>query len=127
MAGGQGAESIAERIRSVREAHGLTQLQFLAVLNRQAAALGAREYTQSTLSKLETGTQEASFTDVAVFAATDRLRRGKLWIAWGETEDVSMARPTSAGVLSQLRVAENRPASELVETPKPRRKGKRAS
>jgi transcriptional regulator with XRE-family HTH domain len=78
-----------ERIRDIREAAGLTQLQFLDVLNRSAARLGARPYLQSTLSKLETGAQDVSFDDVAVFAAVDPLHRGKLWLGWGEAVDAT--------------------------------------
>lgn len=79
------AESgINERLKAVREATGLTQLRFLPRLNQAAAALGVREYSQSTLSKLESGAQGASFDDVKVFAAVDPLQRGKLWIAWEE-------------------------------------------
>lgn len=79
------AESgISDRLKAVREATGLTQLRFLPKLNQAAAALGVREYSQSTLSKLESGAQSASFDDVAVFAAVDPLQRGKLWLAWNE-------------------------------------------
>ena len=85
-----------ERIRSVREATGLTQLQFLARLNeasRKALGAGVRDYSQSTLSKLESGAQDAGFEDVAVFATADPLRRGKLWFAWGEKADATMQQP----------------------------------
>lgn len=83
-------EPLYARLKLVREATGLTQLQFLPRLNAVAAKLHVREYSQSTLSKLETGTQEPSFDDVAVFAAVDPERRGKLWLAWNEREDSAL-------------------------------------
>jgi transcriptional regulator with XRE-family HTH domain len=75
---------VSERLKAVREATGLTQARFLPRLNQAAERLGVREYSQSTLSRLESGMQTASFDDVAVFAAVDPLQRGKLWLAWGE-------------------------------------------
>lgn len=87
------ADARAERLKQVREATGLTQLQFLPRLNGAASALGAKDYSQSTLSKLETGAQDASFVDVSVFATVDPLGRGKLWLAWGDAEDATLARP----------------------------------
>lgn len=84
---------ISDRLKAVREATGLTQLRFLPRLNHVAVALGVREYSQSTLSKLESGAQAASFDDVAVFAAVDPKRRGRLWLAWGEERAEQTAEP----------------------------------
>jgi transcriptional regulator with XRE-family HTH domain len=89
------AQELPERLRSIREAHGLTQHQFVAVLNRAADKLGVRDYTQSTLSKLETGVQEASLDDIAVFARVDQAGRGMLWLGWGLTDDATLARPAN--------------------------------
>ena len=86
----------AARLKQVREATGLTQLQFLPRLNaasRQVLGEGVREYSQSTLSKLETAAQESVFEDVEVYAAVDPQSRGKLWLAWGEDADSSLAEP----------------------------------
>jgi transcriptional regulator with XRE-family HTH domain len=87
------------RLRAVREATGLTQLQFLPLLNEAAARLGVRAYAQSTLSRLETGLQEATFDDVAVFASVDPERRGKLWLAWNEQTDSTLGKraPVATG------------------------------
>jgi transcriptional regulator with XRE-family HTH domain len=90
-------EPIHRRLRAVREATGLTQLQFLPLLNSCAVDLEIKAYSQSTLSKLETGTQAATFDDVAAFAAADPQRRGKLWLAWGESKDATMVQPRRHG------------------------------
>lgn len=87
-------QPMAQRLRMIREAAGLTQLQFLPKLNAASRAVlgeGEREYSQSTLSKLESGAQEPIFDDVAVFAWVDPLKRGKLWLAWGESRDSATA------------------------------------
>lgn len=78
----------ADRLKQVRAALGLTQLEFLPVLNAAAAKVGAGPYSQSKLSKLESGSQAADFDDIAAFAAADPLKRGKLWLAWGEASEV---------------------------------------
>lgn len=79
-------EPVHVRLRAIREALGLTQIEFLPVLNREAEALGQRAYSQSTLSKLESGAQAATFDDVLVFALSDPLGRGRLWLAWGDRD-----------------------------------------
>lgn len=81
------SDPLAQRLIAVREATGLVQVDFVKELNRANRKLfggGARMYTQSTLSKLEIGWQEPSLDDVAVYAAIDPLKRGKLWVGWGE-------------------------------------------
>lgn len=84
MGADRGGDGVGARLRAVREATGLTQVQFLARLNRAAEQLGVRPYAQSVLSRLENGLQQATFDDVAVYAAVDPLGRGKLWLGWGE-------------------------------------------
>lgn len=96
------------RIRAVREATGLTQQAFLYQLNAASARVlgdGVREYSQSTLSKLESGAQEAAFEDITVFAAVDPKRRGKLWLAWGEEVDSFKAPRTSRELNTELAAA----------------------
>ena len=100
------------RLRAVREAHEMTQLQFLPLLNREAARRGVREYSQSTLSRLESGRQEATFDDVAVFAALDPQHRGKLWLGWGETTDLTLRQPRHGPSIIQ----QNEPAVFEVPT-----------
>jgi transcriptional regulator with XRE-family HTH domain len=90
-----GDEGISARLRSVRDEYGMTQIQFVPVLNKAALALGIRTYTQPTLSKLETGAQEASLDDIAVYARIDRKGRGMLWLGWGLSTDATLARPTN--------------------------------
>lgn len=89
----------AERLKQVRADLGLTQLEFLPVLNAAAARAGVASYTQSKLSKLESGSQAADFDDVAAFAAADPKRRGKLWLAWGEETDSTLGKrpPVATG------------------------------
>jgi transcriptional regulator with XRE-family HTH domain len=96
LAGSRSIEPVHVRLRAVREATGETQVVFLPRLNREAAARGVREYSQSTLSKLESGTQAATFDDIAVFAGVDPKGRGKLWLAWGEAEDATVKRSARA-------------------------------
>jgi transcriptional regulator with XRE-family HTH domain len=85
----------AARLKAVRTALGLTQLEFLPVLNTAAAKVGVPPYSQSKLSKLESGSQAADFDDIAAFAMADRLQRGKLWLAWNEKADASTEKRTA--------------------------------
>ena len=87
---------IHARFRAIREAKGLTQELFLPVLRKAAIAVlgdGGRAYSQSTLSRLESGRQAPTFDDVAVWAEIDPEGRGKLWLAWEEAVDATLARP----------------------------------
>lgn len=84
---------IGDRFKSVREATGLLQRDFVALLNDAAKALyGARapRFDAPRVSKLENGRQEASIMDVAIYATVDPLRRGKLWVGWSETADSAL-------------------------------------
>lgn len=86
-------ESVGARLRAVREATGKKQQDFVPLLDAAAADLygsGELTYSQSALSRLETGGQTATLEDIAVFARVDPKRRGKLWVAWGETEDAEL-------------------------------------
>jgi transcriptional regulator with XRE-family HTH domain len=106
-------EAQPARLRAVREATGLTQLQFLAKLNAAAERLGTRAYVQSLLSRLENGLQVPSFDDIAVYASIDPERRGKLWLAWGEAEDATLkARPGARDIPIEAmeRVSSKKPA-----------------
>lgn len=76
-----------ERVKAIREALGYTQLTYLPVLNAASAAVlgvGVREYSQSTYSRIESGRQEPTFDDIAVFASLDPEHRGPLWLIWGD-------------------------------------------
>lgn len=105
-------EALVERLRSIREASGLTQVQFLERLNRATAAAGMRPYVQSVLSRLENGGQQATVDDIAVFAAVDPKGRGKLWLAWGEKDDPTLRRHgvRDIPVEAMKKVAEPKPA-----------------
>ena len=95
-------EPVRARLLAVREALRMTQAQFLGPLNKEAAARGVRAYSQSTLSKLEGGGQAVTLDDIAVFAAVDPLKRGKLWLGWGEER--SAEKPLATGTLSDQHV-----------------------
>lgn len=80
-------DPLAARLVAIREATGLRQTDFVVQLNRVARGLygrGVRRYRQPTVSNLECGHQAVSLMDVAVYAAMDPKKRGKLWVGWGE-------------------------------------------
>jgi transcriptional regulator with XRE-family HTH domain len=93
VAAERGLETVDQRLKAVREATGLTQVQFIPRLNQAAEKLGVRPYAQSVLSRLENGGQQATFDDIAVYATVDPLHRGKLWLAWGEADDATLEKP----------------------------------
>lgn len=110
-------QGIARRLREVREATGLTQIEFLPRLNAAAKSLNMkRTYAQALLSRFETGTQVPTFADVAAYAVVDPKRRGKTWLAWGERAD-AITRETEEAVSRRLGAApmEMRPVDELDE------------
>jgi len=78
--------SFGGRLKLIRSARGMTQLEFVALIN----ARSSERLSQSTLSKLESGRQAATFDDAMLFARFDPLNRGRAWLAWGadgEDED----------------------------------------
>lgn len=77
-----------KRAKAIREARGLKQEDFLPELREASVAVlgaGVRRYSQSLLSRLESGKQEPSLEDVAVLAACDPEGRGELWLGFGVT------------------------------------------
>jgi transcriptional regulator with XRE-family HTH domain len=79
--------SFPDRVKAIRKATGLTQEDFLATLRTASTAVlgeGVRKYSQSTLSRLESGRQTPTLEDVAVLAACDPEHRSKLWLGWDE-------------------------------------------
>lgn len=68
------------RFRSIREALGMTQVQFRDYLQEQAGV----EIGQAELSRLETGMQRPTVEDIAVWSCLDPHKRGRLWLAWGD-------------------------------------------
>lgn len=83
-------------MKQVRGALGLTQIEFLPVLNAAAKKVGAAPYSQSKLSKLESGSQDADFDDIAAFAEADPLQRGRLWLAWGDQPELPVTQNVPA-------------------------------
>lgn len=87
-------ESFPERVKAIRTATGLTQEDFLVTLRKASAAVlgeGTRKYSQSTLSRLESGRQSPTLEDLAVLAACDPEGRGKLWLGWDEATTIARA------------------------------------
>lgn len=69
---------VGARLKSVRVALGLSQLEFIALLWEK---LGY-ELRQSELSRIESGKQAATLEDFTAFAAVDPLQRGRAWLAF---------------------------------------------
>lgn len=91
---------VAARLREVREAHvgadgnPMFQADFARLLHTRAQRMFGEhlehKYSPSLVNRLENGIQPPTLQDVAVYAAVDPSHRGKLWLAWGETQDTSM-------------------------------------
>jgi hypothetical protein len=91
--GGEMAETPGERLFLIRAALG-TGLKnpmliddFVALVQRETGVT----YDPSAISRTENGGRKLSLDDVPPFAAVDPLRRGKLWLAWGEQSDTTMS------------------------------------
>lgn len=101
--------SVGERLRLVREATKLRLEDFVSQLNRESSRrFGAAgpTFNGGRVSKLELGVQRAALDDIAVYAALDPLRRGKLWLGFNEWSDSAVVAPdVKAG-----RAAEPEPA-----------------
>lgn len=87
-------EAIRGRMLQIRKDAGLTQEAFVERLNAAARQLygdDGRRYRQDTLSKIEKPNGQApTFDDVAIWAAVDPKRRGKLWLGWDEAVDSAL-------------------------------------
>ena len=85
--------SIGDRVRSIRELRGEKQPEYATALNAAAKRLKLpKNYSVSTISRLETGRQEITLEDVLIIAAVDPEKRGRDWLAWGDSA-VSVAEP----------------------------------
>lgn len=92
--------SVGARLRDVRESTKLRLEDFVPALNARARELlgdAAPTFNGGRVSKLELGVQRASLDDIAVYAAIDPQRRGKLWLAWDEAVDSAITRPRRQG------------------------------
>lgn len=112
--------AIGGRMLLVREATDLLQKEFVARLNEASLTLYGRRgprYDPPRVSKLENGRQEPTLADVAIYAAVDPRRRGKLWLAWNESADSALAAPRRQGpsVIQE-------PPTDTFDQPIPRRK-----
>jgi transcriptional regulator with XRE-family HTH domain len=79
-------EKRGERAKQIRDALGLSQSDFLPLLNEAARRLGlpavyAKDYV---VSRTETGTRPMTFEDVAVWSLLDKEQRGWEWLALGD-------------------------------------------
>lgn len=83
------ADTPGQRVYLVRVALGrghknpMLIKDFVVVIQR----LRKVSYDPSAISRLENGDRLASLEDIEAIAAVDPLRRGKLWLAWGEDQD----------------------------------------
>lgn len=87
-------DPIGARCKEVRLATGLKQADFAGLLSRAAKQLhggAATGYDQPLVSLIENGGRDITLEDVAVYAAVDPMRRGKLWLGWGESRDPATA------------------------------------
>ena len=89
------AETIRDRVRAVREATGLTETQFAALLNETAARLGMSRprYDETNVRKMESAPRRVSFDEITLIASADPQHRGRVWLAWGESRDSTLNVP----------------------------------
>lgn len=113
------ADDVPARLRAIREATGLTQEQFRAVLVRAGLDL-----SQSQLSRLENGLETPSLDELAAYAAVDPLKRGRLWVAWGDDAKEGRA-ATPSGGRATPRGPVGRAADALPDVPPPAKRGTR--
>lgn len=100
---------------------------FVALVERVTGV----SYDPSAISRSENGGRKLSLDDVRAFAMVDPQHRGKLWLAWGENADATMASnppgevpiatnvPLHPAALEALRHARGAAAAEH---PEPKRK-----
>jgi hypothetical protein len=88
-------ETIKDRVRAVREACGLTQPQFAALLNETAARLGMPRprYDEAKVRNMERAPRGITFSDVTLVAFADPQHRGRSWLAWGDSHDPTLTVP----------------------------------
>lgn len=94
-----------ERMKAIRTGLGLTQELFLPVVRESSRAVlgaGVRKYSQSTLSRLESGKQPPRLEDVAVIAACDPRGPNMLWLGWGLDSKPHKTLPQGAAPVAQL-------------------------
>jgi hypothetical protein len=84
-------DTAGERVAEVRMAQlpdrrkPMTVRQFAELLTARAQAMGIeRRYDGGAISRIETNQRPLTPTDIAVIASVDPLRRGRLWLGWGE-------------------------------------------
>lgn len=84
--------TIGDRIRKVRERRGEKQPEFAAAMNEAAQVLGiADRYDNTKVSKMEIGSRDVTLQDVQVIASIDPEKRGRRWLAWGDTPQTAAA------------------------------------
>lgn len=88
------SHTVGDRVFDVRKALGtrrrpMSQAAFARLLTAQ----GGRTYYGSEFTLIETNEKRLMLDDIVAIAAVDPGRRGKLWLAWGETTDATMGAP----------------------------------
>jgi hypothetical protein len=99
----------ADRLREIREAHvdgdgePMYQAEFARLLQNQGERMYGdlleHKFSPSLVNRLENAGQPPTLQDIAIYAAVDPHRRGKLWAGWGEREDSSMLQERGASVI----------------------------
>lgn len=98
------AETPGDRVYQVRRAlgpdsrHEMSQRAFADLLN--ATAKKARldlNFTDSTITRLETGERRLQLEEAELIAMIDPLERGKIWLAFGPIADDEPAKRRKTG------------------------------
>jgi hypothetical protein len=78
-------EARGERAKQIRDALGLSQTDFLPLLNEAARSLGLPEVYRKdyVVSRTETGSRPMTFEDVAVWLSLDPKERTWEWLVFG--------------------------------------------
>lgn len=107
----EGMEERGRRLRSIREALGLTQYDIVPKLNEAAERFGLPpNYRYYTVSRAESGT--ISFEDAAVWLAIDPAHHSWEWFVFGDRPPKSAKHPPT------------RPIEDSAMPPAPRQKRK---
>lgn len=89
-------EEIGARMFEIRAAcgHGVRDPETLKAFSERIAQLTGVAYGEMTLSNMETGKRRWLVTDINAVAAVDPLKRGREWLAWGDSPGEILLDPT---------------------------------
>lgn len=81
---------IGPRLKDIRERLGLTLIEMRELLIEHGLRLSF-----SNVNRMELGTEMPTVDELRIFAALDPLKRGRLWLVWGDPPP--RATPKSGG------------------------------